>query len=215
MTRSEDIKELVAALVKAQAKMTGAMRNSENPHFRSKYADLASVREACFSALNSEGLSILQAPSSKMRDGGLFLDLETLLMHTSGQFISDILSVPVTKPDAQGVGSAISYARRYALSAFTGVAPEDDDGNAAVGNGNGHARATKNELLKPAGYDGWLDDFKAAADEGTAAARAVWEDKNSKVYRAYLSATNPAELEAIRAKAIKVSAGRVAVEAVS
>jgi hypothetical protein len=201
MTRSEDIKELVAALVKAQAKMTGAMRNSENPHFRSKYADLASVREACFSALNSEGLSILQAPSSKMRDGGLFLDLETLLMHTSGQFISDILSVPVTKPDAQGVGSAISYARRYALSAFTGVAPEDDDGNAAVGNGQAKAKQ-ESALPKPQGYDQWLDDLKATADEGTEAVRAAWLASGKDV-RAYLSATSPKELDAIRAKAAK------------
>jgi hypothetical protein len=86
--------------------------------------------------LNKVGIAVIQSPRLVHAGGEAWLvDLETLLTHSSGEFISDVLSVPVTKVDAQGVGSAITYARRYALGAIAGIAPEDDDGNAAVGSG--------------------------------------------------------------------------------
>ena len=142
MTRSEQINELATALAKAQGEMKGAAKDSENPHFRSKYADLASVREACLGALTKHGLSVPQFPRlTSVGEGQWLVEVETTLLHTSGQWMTDTLAVPVTKVDAQGVGSAITYARRYALAAVTGVAPEDDDANAAVGHSNGHAAA--------------------------------------------------------------------------
>lgn len=134
MTRSEQVNELATALAKAQADMTGAKKDSTNPHFRSSYADLASVREASMPALNKHGLSAVQFPRLTHDGSEMWLvEVETTILHTSGQWISDTLAVPVTKVDAQGVGSAITYARRYALGAVCGVAPEDDDGEAAVG----------------------------------------------------------------------------------
>ncbi len=134
ITHTENITDLSAALAKAQGAIKGAVKDSENPHFRSKYADLASVWEACRKPLSDNLLSVLQSPRLVSAGDGVWLvEVETKLLHATGQWITDTLAVPVSKVDAQGVGSAITYARRYALSAFVGVAPEDDDANAAVG----------------------------------------------------------------------------------
>jgi hypothetical protein len=101
-----------------------------NPHFRSKYADLGAVWEACRDALTANGLSVMQMPVD-VADGRV--GLTTMLLHESGEFVSSTVSTPLTKNDAQGVGSALTYLRRYALAAMVGVvADEDDDGNAAT-----------------------------------------------------------------------------------
>lgn len=121
------LKNLAAALCKAQADMEGAKKDAKNPHFNSKYADLASVWDAIREPLTKNGLSIVQLPSSMQ--GGV--EVETILMHTSGESLSSVLAMPASKSDAQGFGSALTYARRYSLMAMVGVAPEDDDGNAA------------------------------------------------------------------------------------
>jgi hypothetical protein len=120
--------ELFAALAKAQASIQGAQKGNLNPHFKSKYADLASVWDACREALTSNGLSILQLTES---DDPALVSVRTILGHESGQWVSSSLTMRPTKPDPQGIGSALTYARRYALAAMVGVAPEDDDGNAA------------------------------------------------------------------------------------
>lgn len=129
MAARPSIADLAAALCKAQAQMEGAKKDANNPHFKSKYADLASVWDAIRAPLTSNGLSVVQLLRSIQ--GGV--EVETILMHSSGQQISDVFAVPATKNDAQGYGSAATYARRYALMAMVGVAPEDDDGNGAVG----------------------------------------------------------------------------------
>jgi hypothetical protein len=148
MQMSPEITELAAAMARAQANMTDARRDAENPFLKAKYADLSSVRAACLAAMNAEGLSVFQFPRVTFQDtAGIFVvELETLVAHGSGQFIRDCLIVPVSKPDIQGVGSAISYARRYALSAIAGIAPagDDDDGQTAKG-----ASQTR-ELERPA-----------------------------------------------------------------
>ena len=133
LTHTEVITELSAALAKAQGQIKGAAKDSENPHFRSKYADLASVWEACRKPLADNGLSVVQSPRLAAVGEGWFVEVETMLLHSSGQWITDTLAVPVTKVDAQGVGSAITYERRYALSAIVGVAPEDDGAEASIG----------------------------------------------------------------------------------
>jgi hypothetical protein len=140
MITSESINELAAALAKAQGDISGAKKDSENPHFRSKYADLASVWDAIRAPFAANGLSVTQFPrlAQPEQSDMLLIEVETCLMHTSGQFMRDTLRMPVGKPDAHGVGSALTYARRYALSAITGVAPEDDDANGAVAGQNSH-----------------------------------------------------------------------------
>ena len=129
MNKSESIAALAAALAKAQGAMKGAVKDSANPFFKSKYADLASVVEAIRAAFSANGLSYIQTVEPSDKDE---VRVETILLHASGEWIScGVLSLPVSKADAQGYGSALTYARRYSLSAAVGVAPEDDDGNAA------------------------------------------------------------------------------------
>ena len=121
--------KLVAALVKAQAKMEGAKKDSENPHFRSKYADLASVVDAIKPVAEEFGLAYFQ----RFHDNEGGIAIETIILHESGEQLSNgVLRVPATKQDAQGYGSAITYARRYSLQTAFGIAPEEDDGNAAA-----------------------------------------------------------------------------------
>ena len=130
MIQSESIANLTLALSIVQGKMTHAIKDSANPFFKSKYADLESVWDSCRSLLADNGLAILQFP-------GLYSELDksmsltTIISHKSGEYISQEMSVPVTKADAQGAGSAITYMRRYALAAVVGVVQADDDGNAA------------------------------------------------------------------------------------
>jgi hypothetical protein len=141
MQHSEQINELAAALAKAQAEITGARRSSENPFFRSKYADLAEVWDVIRGPLSKNEIAVYQAP--EMEDGRV--KVTTMLIHASGQWARSELSLRMVKErrgqggerefvpldDPQSAGSAITYARRYALAAAVGVAQEDDDGNAA------------------------------------------------------------------------------------
>jgi hypothetical protein len=129
LNSSEQISDLASALAKAQAKIEGASKDKLNPHFRSKYADLASVVEAIKGPITEQGLAYTQI----LHDAELAAKVETVILHSSGQWLScGVIAVPVVKNDAQGYGSALTYARRYSLSAAFGVAPEDDDGNAAA-----------------------------------------------------------------------------------
>lgn len=129
MNKSESINELAAALAKAQGTMRGALKDSDNPFFKSKYADLASVVDAIRESFSANGLSYVQTVEPTEKNEA---KVGTIICHSSGQWIDcGCVAVPVSKADAQGFGSAITYARRYGLSAAAGVAPEDDDGNAA------------------------------------------------------------------------------------
>jgi len=130
MNKSESIKELAAALAKAQGSIKGAIKDSANPFFKSKYADLSSVVEAIREAFAANNLSYVQRVEPSEKDE---VRVETVILHASGEWLScGFLALPVSKHDAQGFGSAMTYARRYSLSAACGVAPEDDDGNAAT-----------------------------------------------------------------------------------
>lgn len=120
--------KIAAAFVKAQTAFGPALKTSANPFFKSKYADLSVVIEAVIDALHSNGIALLQ--NCHESDAGVIV--ETIFMHESGETIScGKLSVPAAKNDPQGYGSALTYARRYSLMAACGIAPEDDDGNAA------------------------------------------------------------------------------------
>lgn len=128
MNMSEQINELAASLASAQMELENASKNAANPHFKSKYADLAEVLNTVRPVFAKHGLSVTQFPS--YAEG--LVSVRTVLMHKSGQWMSGDASAPATKLDAQGVGSAITYLRRYSLAAVAGVAQEDDDANAAV-----------------------------------------------------------------------------------
>lgn len=121
--------KISAALVKAQRAFGPALKDKTNPAFRSKYADLGACIDAVMDALNDAGIALIQ--KQHPHEGGVCI--ETVFIHESGEQISaGMFTVPASKQDAQGYGSATTYARRYSLMAACGIAPEDDDGAAAV-----------------------------------------------------------------------------------
>ena len=136
MQQSESIAQLAAALTKAQAEMEPAIKDADNPFFKSKYADLGEVWRVVQAAFGPQGLSVVQAPETR-EDGKV--SLTTMILHESGEWVAGTMPVLTDKDTPQGAGSGITYARRYALAAMCGVVAEpDDDGEAAMGrNGNG------------------------------------------------------------------------------
>lgn len=123
------MQKITTALVKAQKSFAPALKTATNPHYRNQYADLASCIEAVIDALNDNGIALVQ----RTHDSDNGVAVETLFIHESGETLSGgILHVPASKQDAQGYGSALTYARRYSLMSACGIAPEDDDGNASA-----------------------------------------------------------------------------------
>lgn len=121
------MKEIATALAKAQAAMKPALKDTANPFFKSKYADLTSVWEACREALTKNGLSVVQTTEFE----GDAVWIETILLHSSGESIKGRYPLRPMQQTPQGYGSALSYARRYSLAAMVGVVADDDDGHAA------------------------------------------------------------------------------------
>ena len=122
------MKNIATALVKAQKAFGPALKTATNPHFKSRYADLSACVEAVMDGLNDNGIALIQ----KCYDCANGVMIETMFVHESGEMLEcGILHVPASKQDPQGYGSALTYARRYSLMAACGIAPEDDDGNAA------------------------------------------------------------------------------------
>ena len=122
------MKQIATALVKAQKAFGPALKSSTNPHFRSRYADLSACVEAVIEGLNEAGIALIQRTS----EDHVGVTVETVFVHESGEMLEcGKLHVPASKQDPQGYGSALTYARRYSLMAACGIAPEDDDGNAA------------------------------------------------------------------------------------
>lgn len=171
------MKDLAAAMAKAQAEIKTALKDSKNPHFKSSYADLTSVWDACRAALTKNGISVIQIPNFE----GDEVWLETMLLHASGDSIKGRYPLRPQQQTPQGYGSALTYARRYSLAAMVGVvADEDDDGNAAS--------APRPSYVKPAPVsdagrnkanqfvDDAIDAIKMLTDE---AGLTAWLEKNS------------------------------------
>lgn len=129
MKTSENVNELATALVKAQASYGSVTKDATNPHFKSKYATLANIFDAVIPSLTANGLALVQGT----RHDGPMIHVITRLIHTSGQWIETEVSITPMKPDAQAVGSAITYGRRYGMALVGICAEDDDDGNEAVG----------------------------------------------------------------------------------
>jgi hypothetical protein len=150
MYKSETIGKLAEALSKAQGMMKGAIKDSQNPFFKQSYADLSSVWEACREPLSKNGLSVTQ--TTRTGDGGEPVIITTLL-HLSGEWVSGELQMKPVRTDPQSVGSAITYGRRYALSAIVGIAPEDDDGETAQGRSKEPLPPKETEVPAKTNYD--------------------------------------------------------------
>jgi len=141
--------ELFDALSKAQGEIENATKNATNPHFRSRYADLSEILNTIRPVFASHGLSIQQSPSFD----GTFASVTTVLSHSSGGYIVGMASCVPAKTDAQGIGAATTYLRRYAAAGFAGIAQEDDDGNSAAHDKkpkSAEARVMENINKKPA-----------------------------------------------------------------
>jgi len=169
MNTSESIKNLAYALYKAQAEMGGAVKDSKNPFFKSDYADLASVIKAIKEPFATYGLSYTQFPTN---DEGR-IGVVTMLMHESGEYLEHSYTLPTTKADPQSAGSAITYARRYALQSIAGIPTADDDAESAMIRNNQSKTAVVSEdmsaeikaLLAEYGVDVkvFLKHFKASS----------------------------------------------------
>jgi hypothetical protein len=188
VTQSDAINELAAALAKAQAKVKGAAKDKSNPHFRNDYADLASIWDACREAITSNGLSVVQTTDAS---DGTIVTVYTTLLHQSGQWLRGALTMKPQKVDPQGIGSCITYARRYALAAIVGVAPEDDDGNAAS-----QPETRTKAMPKPDGYDDNLLTLEALTVPEARKAFANWPGS----HRDYFTTVDKTKYDAFKQK---------------
>lgn len=149
MTTSEHVNEIAAALAKAQGAMKNAALNKVNPHFKSKYADLAGIRDTVTPALTAQGIAVVQV----LVEGAVV----TRLLHSSGQWIESACPIP-TGQTMQAMGSAITYARRYSLSAICNIAADEDD------DANSTTEAQK--AFDQAGYSKWLSNLALSTVDG-------------------------------------------------
>lgn len=178
MKMSEEITEFAAAFAKAQGMIENARRDRENTYFKNKFADLASIREAIREPLASNDLALIQFP--RTRDNGV--EIETMILHKSGQYMSETTFWPAGKSDVHGLASALTYGRRQSAMAILGVAPDDDDdGNAAV---EKPALVRNGEPIpvpgKPiSGENPKLSAAEAAAKEGSDSLREYWSSLSS------------------------------------
>lgn len=202
MRTSEQLSDLATALAKAQGKMSNATLNKVNPHFKSKYADLAAIRDAVTLPLASEGISVVQLVGSD--EGGAFLT--TRLMHNSGQWVESVHPLPATaKP--QEFGSALTYARRYSLAAICGIsAEEDDDANGAsepMSTARPQPKAVQHRTAEPQSGNAmteWVNNAHGSlAKIKTREAYAAWVERNAKAIEK-LATVSPEEHDKLTAK---------------
>jgi len=193
MKMSETIAELATALSKAQGQIEAASKGSVNPHFKSRYADLNSLRDAIREPLAVNDLSIIQLP----RVDGNHVEVETMLLHKSGEYIAETLRMPFGQNNAQAIGSALTYCRRYSLGSLLNLSADDDDGNAAVAlsgkqDSQGSSKAEHSNIK---------DEAKKIAQDGTEAL-IVWWNNLTKESRESFSKDDLAELKKIASKVI-------------
>lgn len=171
------MKELATAMAKAQAEIKAALKDSKNPHFKSSYADLTSVWDACRAALTKNGISVIQIPNFE----GDEVWLETMLLHASGDSIKGRYPLRPQQQTPQGYGSALTYARRYSLAAMVGVvADEDDDGNAASAPRPSYVKPAPVADASKAKAESFVDQAIAAIGTLTdEAGLTAWLEKNS------------------------------------
>jgi hypothetical protein len=151
------------------------------------------VRDACIGPLSKNGIAVVQSPEAL--DG--VVSVETRLLHSSGQWMAGVLSCTMKDASPQSVGSAITYLRRYALLSFAGIAPTDDDGEAAHGRPKVAQPVAK--ASAPSGYDEWLKKLEGVADGGSEKLRAAWKI-SAEDYRDHLTKTDNGRLEALKAQ---------------
>jgi len=196
--QSAEIGAIAKALASAQAKIQAAAKGSTNPHFKSKYADLAEVWAAGREPLTSNGLAVTQLTECNADD----MYLITTIMHESGQWVRGVYLVRPQKGDPQGYGSAITYARRYAFAAAVGIVADDDDDGNAASRANAPRQAT----------NGYANGSANGASNGNGAAKtapaASTDERVGVVIDGYAKAKNEAEVEAVKSQAVGMNEER-------
>lgn len=174
--------DLMGALACAQAEIENATKTSANPHFKSRYADLAEVLNTCRPVLARNGICIMQSTGFD----GSTVAVSTVLAHKSGGWVSAVSNCVPAKTDAQGIGAATTYLRRYSLAAIVGIAQEDDDGQSAQHAGKPAPTRASASAEKPApGIDKWLDARQALRDASNLSELGViWRDLSAEARRA-------------------------------
>jgi len=210
---SPTVGKLGDALAKAQAEMEGAAKDATNPHFRSKYADLASIRDAC-RPLAKFGIAFLQPTRAE----GPHVTVTTLLLHSSGEWIAEDLTLTAGQNTPQAVGSAITYGRRYGLAAMVGIAPEDDDGEAAEPRNAAPTidatRLSPKPPAKPAKpttpvkFDSWWAGLALVAEDGIEALLEAWQ-KAGRDLKEHAHAKHRDEFDALKDYARTRSAAKL------
>jgi hypothetical protein len=194
---SESIVNLAPAMVSAQAEIAAASKDGKNPAFKSRYATLTAAVDASRPALAKYGLCVLQFPTTLDHA----VSVVTRLLHKSGEWIEEELTLPVAKFDPQGVGSAITYARRYGYCALVGVvADEDDDGNAASKPAPLTSELPPPKVEAPKGFAPWFAALEGKAEEGLAALKAAWTSAKPE-FREHIVKHEAAAWGALKAKA--------------
>jgi len=204
MRMSDNISNIATALAKAQGEIDDATKGGFNPAFKSKYADLAAVRSVIREPLAVNDLSVVQFPRTVQ--GGV--EVETMLLHKSGEYLAETLFMPVNKYDAHGIGSGITYGRRYGLMAMLGIATDDDDGNAAAQPGSGQqGSAPPPKKAAKADIEAAVTAGETRAkEEGSSGASAWWAGLSNDI-RAAISDEAKARIKGIgRDNDVKVEA---------
>jgi hypothetical protein len=172
---SSEVAKLFAAIHAAQGVMTGVAKDSVNPHFKNRYASLENVIEAAKPALQANGLAFTQAPGALVDNA---IEVTTMLMHVSGEWLRSTLHVPLVKRDPQGVGSAITYGTRYALMATLGLPPVDDDAETATDRAPRREpsveRPAPRQEAPNAAVQALIDDARVEATRGVIALERFW-----------------------------------------
>jgi hypothetical protein len=210
---SPTVGKLAEALAKAQAEMEGAAKDATNPHYRSKYADLASIRDASRPTAKY-GIAILQPTRAE----GPHVTVTTMLIHTSGEWISEELTLTAGQNTPQAVGSAITYGRRYGLAAMVGIAPEDDDGEAAEPRNAApsidatrlvpKAPAKPPKPTTPVKFDSWWAGLALVAEDGIEALLEAWQ-KAGRDLKEHAHAKHRDEFDALKDYARTRSAAKL------
>jgi hypothetical protein len=178
MRTSDKIDELAKALAKAQAKIKHASKDNVNPHFKSRYADLASCMEAIREPFAENGLALSQPLSNEENK----VKCTTILMHESGQWLASDMSMTPVQNTPQAMGSCATYLRRYMVLGIAGVAPDDDDGNAASGRGNESnypSTASKNVVAKTTQPTVATPQVKSTGDAAASSQVVKWSKHNA------------------------------------
>lgn len=197
---SQDITKLSEALNLAQAEMRGVQKDSKNPHFKNSYASLEAVIDTAKPVLTKHGLAFTQAPGALVEGA---VEITTMLMHTSGQWLRSTLHMPVVKRDPQGVGSAITYGLRYSLMAVLGVPPtDDDDGERAMDRGQPQQRQESKPQSVSRGVANVAELLEAIQATKTDAALSALTNDPANI-RLYENASDPDQTRIINAVAAK------------